>query len=119
MKSPKYWKPIIIENSSIPKILSYISPISIGAITLGFIVFSKKKIDERTRRHEIIHFQQFLETLFIGFLILYVFDYVINQLKYVDNNQAYRMIRAEKEAYDNEGDPDYLSKRKRFKWIMQ
>ena len=35
------WKPIFIENSRIPKLLSYVAPIDIGAITLGFIVLSR------------------------------------------------------------------------------
>jgi hypothetical protein len=55
------WKPIFVENSKIPIWLSKIAPIEIGAITLGFIVFSRGEISERTKRHETIHFQQFLE----------------------------------------------------------
>ena len=56
----KNWKPIMIENSRLPVLLSYFAPITIGAITLGFIVFSRDEMTERTKRHETIHFQQLL-----------------------------------------------------------
>jgi len=115
----KNWKPIFVENSIIPQLLSIISPINIGAITLGFIVFGRYEIDERTRRHETVHFQQFLETLFIGFLILYFYDWIWGCIKYRNTKLAYYMIKAEQEAYNNEGDPSYLAKRKRWKWIMK
>ncbi len=115
----KNLKPIFFENSFIPKILSRFAPISIGAITLGFIVFSKNKMDETTKRHETIHFQQFLETAFIGFIILYAWDYIFCYLRYADGEEAYRMIRAEQEAYNNEHNPDYLKNRKRWRWLIK
>ena len=113
------WKPIFVENSWVPKVLSWFAPISIGAITMGFIVFSRGEMDERTRQHETIHFQQFLETLFIGFLILYCFDYVRARFKYKDGTTAYYNIRAEQEAYEYEGALNYLQYRKRWKWIRK
>ena len=115
----KNWKPIFVENSWVPRVLSMMSPISIGAITLGFIVFSRGKLDERVKRHETIHFQQFLETLFIGFLILYFYDWIKEYFIYKDGKIAYFMIRAEQEAYNNEQDIHYLANRKRWKWIKQ
>ena len=115
----KDWKPIFIENSWVPKVLSLVSPISIGAITLGFIVFSRGEMDEQIRQHETIHFQQFLETLFIGFLILYFFDYIRGRFKYKNRTIAYYNIRAEQEAYENERVPNYLEYRKRWKWLRR
>jgi len=111
------WKPIFIENSNIPVFLSYLSPISIGAITLGFIVISRERMDEQTRRHETIHFQQYIETLFVGFLILYFYDYIKNYFLYRSSKLAYLNIRAEIEAYNNDLNEDYLSARKRYNWI--
>ena len=113
----KNWKPIFVENSWVPKALSAISPISIGAITLGFIVFARGEMDDKTKQHETIHFQQFLETLFIGFLILYFYDYIRGWLKYRDRTIAYFNIRAEQEAYENERIHNYLEYRKRWRWI--
>jgi len=115
----KNWKPIFVENSFIPRLLSVVSPINIGAITLGFIVFGRGEIDETTRRHETIHFQQFLETLFIGFLILYFYDWIWGCITYKSTKTAYFLIRAEQEAYKNEHDSSYLATRKRWKWIME
>ena len=112
-------RPIFVENSWIPRLLSYIAPINIGAITLGFIVFSRGEINKKTRRHETIHFQQFLETLFIGFLILYFYDWITKYFEYRNATIAYYNIRAEREAYDNEDDENYLQTRRRWKWIKQ
>jgi hypothetical protein len=112
------WKPWMIENSRIPVWLSYITPITIGAITMGFIVFSRGEMDEQTRRHETIHFQQFVETLFIGFLMLYLWDYLFGLVRYRNGKVAYQQIRAEREAYMFDDDEGYLSKRKRWGWIF-
>ena len=113
----KHWKPIMIENSRIPVWLSYIAPITIGAITLGFIVLSRDTMTERTKRHETIHFQQFLETGFIGFLLIYIWDWFIGFLRYGNGQVAYYQIRAEREAYENDDDEDYLTNRKRWEWL--
>ena len=130
MKSVRYWEPIFIENSKVPAILSKFAPISIGAITLGFIVFSKGTISERTRQHETIHFQQYLETAYIGFLLLYAYDYIKNYIRFTLQNfrvqknspgwirsvgyTSYMNIRAEKEAYQHDTTPDYLESRERW-----
>jgi hypothetical protein len=112
-------KPIIIENSKIPAILSYVSPINIHAIALFPFVFCRHTIDERVRTHETIHFQQQLETGVIFFYLIYLWDYLASKLKGLSGFEAYRAIRAEREAYDNQDDPDYLNKRKRWKWISE
>jgi len=111
-------KPIFIENSWVPKFLSHFAPINIGAITLGFIVFSRGTMSEKTKQHETIHFQQFLETLFIGFFILYVYDYIKNYIRFRDGRLAYHNIRAEKEAYLHDETKDYLLTRPRWRWIL-
>ena len=110
-------KPIFVERSFVPKLLSFFAPITIGAITLGFVVFSRDTMSETTKRHETIHFQQYLETLFVGFLILYFYDYCKARLKGLSGKDSYMAIRAEKEAYKNDNDPNYLMTRSRWKWI--
>ena len=114
----KNWKPIFVENSKIPVWLSKIAPIQIHAITMGVIVFCKGEMDERTKRHETIHFQQFVETIFVGFLLLYIWDYIFGLAKYKKGSIAYKKIRAEVEAYKNDEDVNYLKNRKRFQWIF-
>ena len=116
------WKPIYIENSRILAWLSYLAPIKIQAITLGVIVISRNEMSEVTKNHETIHFQQYLETLFLGFLILYFWDWFIGLVKYRDGQKAYLSIRAEQEAYKNQENLEYLStdrKRWRWRWLQR
>ncbi len=115
----KDWKPFFIENSRVPVVLSYFVPIQIWAITLFFLVFCRGKLDEVIKRHETIHFQQFLETGVVGFVALYLWDYLHGFIKYRDGYKAYMRIRAEQEAYDNDQDVDYLANRPRFSWIKK
>jgi len=114
----KNWKPIFIENSRVPVWLSYFAPINIGAITLFFLVFSRGEMSDTTKRHETTHFQQMLETLVIGFLALYLWDYLKGYLKYKDGHTAYLSIRAEQEAYQEEDLQPYLNERRRWRWIF-
>lgn len=113
----KNWKPWFFENSKVPVWLSKLTPIEISAITLFCFVFSRREISERTKRHETIHFQQFLETGVIGFILIYYSDYLFKLIKYRDGKKAYRMICFEQEAYDNDDNEDYLERRKRFAWL--
>ena len=115
----KSWKPIFVENSVLPAILSKFAPIKIGAITLGFIVFARGGLSPQTRRHETIHFQQFLETLFIPFVLIYFYDYIKHYIIFRDGKLAYFNIRAEQEAYVNHGNPQYLQQRKRYAWLFR
>ena len=115
----KNWKPIFVENSRIPAILSYFAPIQIWAITLFFVVLCQGKLNEVTKRHETIHFQQFLETGVVGFVALYFWDYLHGLIKYKNGHEAYMRIRAEQEAYDNDHSETYLQTRPRFSWIKK
>ena len=110
----KHWKPLFIENSKIPVWLSYVAPIDIHAITLGPIVICRGEMDETTKRHETIHFQQFLELAFIGFIFLYFGWWALNLLKGQKGDEAYFNIPFEKEAYQNHDDENYLENRKRY-----
>tara|TARA_Y100000034_G_scaffold88838_1_gene106714 strand:+ start:2288 stop:2638 length:351 start_codon:yes stop_codon:yes gene_type:complete len=112
----KLWKPWFFENSKLPVWLSYISPINIGAITLGPIVISRNEMSESTKRHETIHYQQYIELLFVGFWPLYLFYWARNMAKGLDGSVAYKYIPFELEAYAHDEDPEYLQNRKRYAW---
>ena len=88
----KNWKPLFIENSKIPVWLSKISPIEIWAITLGPIILSREEMNEQTKRHETIHFQQYLELLFIGFIILYFIFWIINAVSLLRIRTAHPLL---------------------------
>lgn len=108
--------PIFYENSKVPIWLSKISPIEIGAISLGIFVFSRGEIDERTRRHETIHYLQWKELWFLGFMILYPLLWLREVLRGSNGADAYRAIPFEIEAYAHEDDPSYLHDRRSFSW---
>ncbi len=110
--------PIFIENSKIPVWLSTIAPINISAITLGPIVLSRGVLSERVKRHETIHFMQYRELYFIGFLLVYLYDYLYAAIikKKGFSRESYLAIRFEQEAYDNDYKEDYLESRKKFCW---
>lgn len=115
----KSWKPYFIENSKLPVWLSYLAPIDIGAITLGPIVISRGEMSEITKNHETIHYQQYLETLFIGFLLIYLYDYIRGLIVHQDGRAAYFSLRAEKEAYAMHENMDYCEVRTRWKWLKR
>tara|TARA_B100000927_G_scaffold270105_1_gene246000 strand:+ start:12419 stop:12796 length:378 start_codon:yes stop_codon:yes gene_type:complete len=110
--------PVFIENSKIPIWLSKIAPINISAITLGPIVLSRGILSERVKRHETIHFMQYKELYFIGFLLIYLYDYLYAVLikKKGFSREAYLAIRFEQEAYDNDHNLEYLSNRQKNAW---
>tara|TARA_Y100000034_G_C6873755_1_gene399265 strand:- start:207 stop:590 length:384 start_codon:yes stop_codon:yes gene_type:complete len=115
-KRIKDWKPIFVENSKVPVILSYISPIDIWAISLVFFVFCRGELSEQTRVHETIHFQQWLELLVIGFGVLYPSFWIWNLLKGMSPSDAYKKIPFEMEAYGNQSVDNYLQNRRRYSW---
>ena len=110
--------PIFVENSKIPVWLSKVAPININAITLGPIVLSRGTLSERVKRHETIHFMQYKELFFIGFLLIYLYDYLYAALikKKGFSRESYLAIRFEQEAYGNDHDLRYLEKRQKNAW---
>tara|TARA_Y100000592_G_C5372800_1_gene269431 strand:+ start:121 stop:486 length:366 start_codon:yes stop_codon:yes gene_type:complete len=112
-------EPIFIENSKVPIILSKFAPIEISAITLGIVVFSRGVLSERVKRHETIHYKQYLETLFVGFLLVYLYDYLYSAfvLGMGFSREAYLNIRFEQEAYGNDHSKLYLKNRSSYSWL--
>jgi hypothetical protein len=76
----------------------------------GIILARKreKPLSSQTINHEEIHAEQARES---GGFVPYYGHYLIMSLKY-----GYRDSPFECEAYDNEGDLDYLKTRKAFAW---
>lgn len=92
---------------------------SVRAISFGpFIIFRDEETanDTRTNIHEMIHFLQQLELLFVGMWILYLYFYFKGRCKGWSHWWAYRNNPFEKEAYDNEYDSAYLWQRKLYAW---
>ena len=113
MKYPKFY-----ENSKLPVVLSKFAPIEIWAITLGPFVFCSGEMSEETKRHETIHFMQYKELFFIGFMFIYVFDFLWAAIvkKKGFSREAYLSIRFEQEAWECDKQEDYIDKREKFAW---
>jgi len=109
-------KPIIVRNSKIPALLSWV--IEVYAITLFPFVFIRDEGDLDTITHETIHFKQYLETLVIGFLLIYLIDFIVGLVKYRNGAEAYFRIRFEQEAYSNDHHENYPEERKLFSWLQ-
>ena len=62
-------------------------------------------------RHESIHTAQMKELLYIGFYIIYFFEWLY---RLITTRHAYRSISFEKEAYEHQDEPEYLDNRKHF-----
>lgn len=109
--------PIFKENSRVPVILSRVSPINIGAISIGLFVFARGSMTKTTKRHETIHYLQWRELGFLGFLVLYPLFWLISLAQCKDGAKAYREIPFEREAYGHEDDRGYLASRKPYAWL--
>ena len=70
---------------------------------------------EKIINHESIHIAQQGELLVIPFYVLYILEWFIKLFFY--GSRAYYNISFEREAYKNELDLTYLSKRKRYSFI--
>ncbi len=90
-----------------------------GMTIFPFIIVSEKGLKQNPVfiNHEKIHIRQQLELLILPFFIWYGIEYLIRLLILKDRKQAYRNICFEKEAYKNESNLNYLSKRKFFLFI--
>ena len=110
-------RPMIIENSLLPKILSIFAPIEVWAFSFGPFVWCSGEVNEWLANHEIIHFQQQLELLFVGQWFLYAFFWLWNVARLKgDGKEAYYQNPFEREAYDNDGNLDYLRSRPFYNW---
>lgn len=63
--------------------------------------------------HEHIHTRQMVETLFVGFYLWYVVEWLV---RLTMKGNAYRNIAFEREAYAHMHETDYLQRRKAFAW---
>ena len=64
--------------------------------------------------HEAIHTAQMKDLLYIPFYLLYVLEWLCRLIQLQDSRKAYHAISHEREAYDNQGNSDYLTERKPY-----
>jgi hypothetical protein len=68
--------------------------------------------------HERIHIRQQIEMLILPFYVFYFFDFLIKLIIYRNRNRAYNNVGFEREAYDNERNPDYLKSRPFWRFLL-
>lgn len=75
------------------------------------------KWDRVLVNHERIHLRQQSELLILPFYILYLSEWFLRCIFYLDSYRAYQNISFEREAYANEKDLSYLNNRKPLSFI--
>lgn len=111
-------RPIVFEDSLIVRILSALHLLGVRIIALSFgpFIFLKNKRNPLMENHETIHFFQQLELLFVFQWLLYGIFYLVGLVKHRSRSLAYYSNPFEKEAYENQGDMNYLERRPWFNW---
>ena len=111
--------PIIKCDPEVTDVFSYILGEEILAVTIFPFIYTKHyETPKYVVNHELIHYEQYKETLIIGFPIILFINFMINWLYYWDRNIAYRKLLFEREAYENMNNYDYLKYRKRYSWLF-
>ena len=89
---------------------------SVIAITLcPFGIYTRENPNLITINHEKIHWKQQVEMLVLPFYIWYLIEYLIRL--FLNGSTAYNSLSFEREAYDNDKDMEYISKRKPYSWL--
>lgn len=91
----------------------------VGLSLWPFIILKNVQLkqDSVLINHERIHLKQQQELFIIPFYFLYISEWLLRSLLYLDSYRAYQNISFEREAYQNEKELDYLTKRKPFSFI--
>ena len=91
----------------------------VGLSLWPFIILKNTalKDDHVLINHERIHLKQQAELLIIPFYFLYLLEWVVRSILYLDFYKAYQNISFEREAYRNEKDMNYIHKRPFFAFL--
>ena len=99
----------------------YIKNLWVGGIAIFPFIFLKKNLTEERKKillnHERIHLQQQIELLLFPFFIIYLFNYMLNLVKYKEHDKAYKNIIFEREAFMRDKDFSYLKIRKAWNFL--
>lgn len=89
-----------------------------AAVNLFGVIFVRRgsRVTRRLINHEAIHTAQMRETLFLGFYIWYLLEFLVKLLLCLDWDRAYRSVSFEREAYANDGDVTWPGVRDRWRW---
>ncbi len=82
-----------------------------------FLKHNDLKKDVVLINHEKIHLRQQLELLILPFYILYILEWLLRTVLYLNTYRAYQNMSFEREAYYNEKDLNYLDHRRPFSFM--
>lgn len=96
-------------------------PPAFAALNLCGLVLARPStpLSPQLLNHERIHTAQMRETLFVGFYLWYVGEWLVRLVLCRRPMQAYRLIRFEQEAYRHGDDLGYLARRRPFAWLRE
>ena len=87
----------------------------LSGLTLGLVVLLDPDSDnEKLRNHEAVHVRQYLELLFVGFILLYVFFWLLGMFRGLSSGESYLANPFELEARDFS---ERFEERKWFGWL--
>ncbi|MBU2995350.1 hypothetical protein KO500_02850 [Cellulophaga baltica] len=91
----------------------------VGLSLWPFIIVKNSSLKEDTVliNHERIHLKQQGELFLLPFYFIYMLEWVIRSIIYLDTYKAYQNISFEREAYANERNLNYLNERKPLGFI--
>ena len=91
----------------------------VGLSVWPFIILKEGALrkDDVLINHERIHLKQQQELFIIPFYLLYISEWLLRTLLYLNSYRAYQNISFEREAYANEDDMEYLSQRKAYSFL--
>lgn len=91
----------------------------VGLSLWPFIILKNTSLKEDVVliNHERIHLLQQRELFILPFYFLYVLEWSVRFLIYLDSYKAYQNISFEREAYENENNMEYLNHRKPLSFI--
>jgi len=90
-------------------------PIAITLAPFGIYIEPEYFDDAQVRNHETIHWYQQIEMLIIFFYLWYIIEWLIRI--FINWKRAYMSISLEREAYNNDGDMNYPSRRDHWSWL--
>jgi hypothetical protein len=97
-------------------VILFLDLIGYDGITLYPFILVRNKYSKTLINHEKIHLAQYKELFIIGFLVIYLYDFIVNYIKFRNFNKAYRKIGFEIEAYLYQSEPNYLYRREKYIW---
>lgn len=113
----RMFKPIYVQNSRLPGILSLFAPVRLWSFTIPPFTFCEETLDDATIQHEMIHMRQWLELGIVGFVLLYPGLWALNVLRGMNKHEAYFYNPMEHEACIHESDAGYLVSRPAWAWL--